>query len=165
MVKVVKMKETHIEQIKNNFIEQQWGSREEVLKQYYLEQEAGERVVLVAENDKDCLGYITLVIRPIESLINNIPEIKDLNVFIKFQNSGVGTLLLNEIIKLASNHCFKVGIGVGLNSNYGPAQRMYVKAGFIPDGKGIYYKGQPIKVNELCKNDDDLALYFTKKLS
>ena len=29
-----------------------------------------------------------------------------------------------------------VGIGVGLYEDYGPAQRLYIKRGYIPDGKG-----------------------------
>jgi hypothetical protein len=34
-------------------------------------------------------------------------------------------------------HSESVGIGVGLYLDYGVAQTMYVKRGYIPDGKGI----------------------------
>lgn len=160
------LQENDIEKIDNNFIEQNWGSRKEVLLRYIKEQNKDERVVLVYESNDDIFGYITLVINPSHGPFKNknIPEIVDFNVFEKYQRNGVGELLLKEIIQYASKYSDTVGIGVGLNSNYGKAQRLYIKNGFTPDGNGIYYNGEIIKPNDMCKNDDDLAMYFTKKI-
>ena len=108
------------------------------------------------------MGYITLVINPSSGPFKNtkVPEIRDFNVFEKYQNKGIGQELLDAIILEVNGP--QVGIGVGLNPDYGKAQRLYIKNGFIPDGKGIYYKGEIVKVGATCINDDDLNMYFTK---
>ena len=108
------------------------------------------------------MGYITLVINPSSGPFKNtkVPEIRDFNVFEKYQNKGIGQELLDAIIKKANGP--QVGIGVGLNPDYGKAQRLYIKNGFIPDGKGIYYKGEIVKAGDTCINDDYLNMYFTK---
>ncbi|WP_228477422.1 hypothetical protein [Streptococcus suis] len=49
-----------------------------------------------------------------------------------------------------------------MNANYGKAQRLYVKHGFIPDGSGVWYRGCSLPVGAKAYNDDELALYFTK---
>ncbi len=61
-----------------------------------------------------------------------------------------------------------VGIGVGLyageDGGYGAAQRLYVKRGYIPDGKGVTYNYHPTTPGNNYSLDDDLILWFTKKL-
>lgn len=163
---IKRLNKDHILSINRNFIEQGWKSREKVLNNYFHEQQIGKRIVLVYEENNEIMGYITLINNPINgpfSLIN-IPEISDFNVFEKYQNKGIGQKLLDEIICLAEKKSKFVGIGVGLHSGYGKAQRMYIKNGFIPDGKGVYYKGQILTPYMDCKNDDNLALYFIKKI-
>ena len=58
-----------------------------------------------------------------------------------------------------------VGIGVGMYPDYGPAQRMYVKRGYVPDGRGLCYDGTPVAPMAQVRNDDSLNLLFTKRLS
>ena len=55
-------------------------------------------------------------------------------------------------------------MGVGLHKGYGSAQRMYVKRGYIPDGSGVWFGDKPCRPYADCRNDDDLALYLSKKL-
>lgn len=66
----------------------------------------------------------------------NIPEIMDLNVLPAFRKMGIGSLLLDRAEKEAATRSKVVGIGVGLyagaDGGYGPAQRLYVKRGYIP---------------------------------
>ena len=157
------MRTDHIEKINKNFTDQGWDERN--LDKYLQEQNKGDRIVLVYEKDDQVMGYITLVINPKSGPFKNtkIPEIKDFNVFEKYQNKGIGQELLNAIIFEARKYSSQVGIGVGLNPDYGKAQRMYIKNGFIPDGKGIYYKGEIVKAGDTCINDDDLNMYFIKR--
>lgn len=164
---IVKLNKDHINKINKNFIEQNWDSRRDILNKYLIEQENNKRIILVYEVNKDCAGYITLVINPSTGPFKDtdIPEIVDFNVFEKYQKNGIGQKLLTEIIKLAKQFNNKVGIGVGLNPNYGNAQKLYVKNGFIPDGKGVYFKGKILEVNKNCLNNDDLAIYFLKNLN
>jgi hypothetical protein len=55
-----------------------------------------------------------------------------------------------------------VGIGVGMYPDYGTAQRMYVRRGYIPDGRGLFWRDHTVRPMESVIVDDDLALYFTK---
>ncbi len=56
------------------------------------------------------------------------------------------------------------GIGVGMTPDYGAAQRMYVLRGYVPDGRGLHYRGHYPEYGEQITVDDDLALYLTKEL-
>lgn len=163
---IVSLNKEHIKIINENFLKQNWETREDVLNKYLYEQELKQRIVLVYEEENKVKGYITLIINPEEGPFGklNIPEISDFNVFEEFQRQGIGQSLLDEIICRAKEINNLVGIGVGLHTGYGVAQRMYIKNGFIPDGKGVYYKGEILEQNTDCKNDDNLALYLIKNL-
>ncbi len=158
------MQESDIKDLSQGFINQGWPGREEILARYFLEQECGEREVLVAEVEDALAGYITIL--PIVKhgpFTGMSPELSDFNVFEPFQNQGIGNLLLEEAekrVKLISN---KVTLGVGLHSGYGPAQRLYIKRGYIPDGSGVWYRNQPLEMNVTIQNNDDLVLYLSKK--
>ena len=56
------------------------------------------------------------------------------------------------------------GIGVGMYSDYGNAKKLYVLRGNVPDGRGLTYKCEVLAPMDQVVNDDDLVLYFTKKL-
>ena len=157
---IVEMRTDHIGKINKNFVDQGWDERSDILNTYLQEQNKGDRIVLVYEKDDQVMGYITLVINPKSGPFKNtkIPEIKDFNVFEKYQNKGIGQELLDAVIKKANGP--QVGIGVGLNPDYGKAQRMYIK--LIPDGKGIYYEGEIVKAGDTCIDDDDLNMYFIR---
>jgi hypothetical protein len=58
----------------------------------------------------------------------------------------------------------QVGIGVGLYKDYGFAQKLYVRIGYIPDGNGVTYKYQPATSGDSCPVDDDLIIWFKKDL-
>lgn len=58
-----------------------------------------------------------------------------------------------------------VGVGVGMTQDYGMAQRLYSRRGYIPDGRGLMTHDQPVVYGERILVDDALALYFTKRLN
>ncbi|GGO01215.1 hypothetical protein GCM10010969_23270 [Saccharibacillus kuerlensis] len=57
-----------------------------------------------------------------------------------------------------------VGIGVGLFADYGAAQVLYARRGYIPDGKGVYTGDRYAHYGDTVTIDDNLVLYLTKKL-
>ena len=57
-----------------------------------------------------------------------------------------------------------IGIGVGLYSDYGAAQRIYVRRGYLPDGRGIMYRNQPVEPGAVIRIDDEAALMFTRPI-
>ena len=159
-----KMQESDIKNLSQGFISQGWPGREEILARYFLEQECGEREVLVAEVEGALAGYITILPCAKQGPFAEIhPELSDFNVFEPFQNQGIGNLLLEEAEKRVKLISDKVTLGVGLHSGYGPAQRLYIKRGYIPDGSGVWYRNQPLEMNATIQNNDDLVLYLSKE--
>ena len=159
-----KMQESDIKNLSRGFISQGWPSREEILTRYFKEQESGEREVLVAEVEGAVAGYITILPSAKHGPFAEVyPELSDFNVFEPFQNQGIGNLLLEEAEKRVKLISDKVTLGVGLHSGYGPAQRLYMKRGYIPDGTGVWYRNQPLEMNATIQNNDDLVLYLVKE--
>lgn len=160
-----KMQESDIQELSRGFISQGWPSREEILTRYFKEQESGEREVLVAEVEGALAGYITILScakqRPFAEIY---PELSDFNVFEPFQNQGIGNLLLEEAEKQVRLISDKVTLGVGLHSGYGPAQRLYIKRGYIPDGTGVWYQNHQPAMNAVCEDIGELVLYLSKNL-
>lgn len=161
-----KMKETDIDDFTQAFINQGWENRKEVLASYYTEQNDLKRIVLVADFDNAIAGYLTLIPSAEAGPFyeKNIPEIKDFNVLIKYRCKGVGTKLMDAIESIAKENHSCISLGVGLYPDYGAAQIMYVKRGYIPDGSGIWHGNNHLNPYEECINDDDLNLYFIKQL-
>ena len=160
-----KMQESDIKELSRGFISQGWPGREEILARYFLEQECGEREVLVAEVGGAVAGYITILPCAKQGPFAEIyPELSDFNVFEPFQNQGIGNLLLEEAEKRVRLISDKVTLGVGLHSGYGPAQRLYIKRGYIPDGTGVWYQNHQPAMNAVCEDIGELVLYLSKNL-
>lgn len=160
-----KMQESDIKELSRGFISQGWPSREEILTRYFKEQESGEREVLVAEVEGALAGYITILSCAKQGPFAEIyPELSDFNVFEPFQNQGIGNLLLEEAEKRVRLISDKVTLGVGLHSGYGPAQRLYIKRGYIPDGTGVWYQNHQPAMNAVCEDIGELVLYLSKNL-
>lgn len=160
-----KMQESDIKDLSRGFISQGWPSREEILTRYFKEQESGEREALVADFEGVVAGYITIL--PIAKqgpFAGMAPELSDFNVFEPFQNQGIGNLLLEEAEKRVKLISDKVTLGVGLHSGYGPAQRLYIKRGYIPDGTGVWYQNHQPGMNAVCEEIGELVLYLSKNL-
>ncbi|CAM3237412.1 GNAT family N-acetyltransferase [Vagococcus fessus] len=159
------MIESDVTQLDEQFIQQGWGSRLEVLSNYLKEQETKKRWVYVALLDGKVAGYVTLVPLAKEGPFKGkYPEIVDFNVFETFQKQGIGNRLLDEAESQAKDFSKVITLGVGLHKGYGPAQRLYVKRGYIPDGSGVWFNNKNAEMAEPCLNNDDLALYLSKNL-
>lgn len=144
-----------------------WPKPAQLFERYLAEQAAGRRVVLVAWCGEEVCGYGNVVWEsgypPFREA--RIPEIQDLNVLPGLRRRGIGNRLLEEAERLVSLRTRRVGIGVGLYADYGAAQRLYVRRGYVPDGRGIHYDGRPVPGGARVVADDDLALYLVKDLA
>lgn len=94
----------------------------------------------------------------------NIPGVADLIVFEKYRRKKIAAMLLDAAENIAKQHCNKIYQDVCLNNDYGPARRFYIKRGYIPDGKGVYYKEKVCETDAVCRNDDELTLCLAKEL-
>ena len=156
-----------IQPISSSFQTIGWNKPVSQYERYFSEQQDKKRTVLVAFYTGEFAGYLTINWQsnypPFQQ--DNIPEIEDFNVLPKFRRQGIGTCLMNEAESKISQRSSIAGIGVGLYSDYGAAQRLYVLRGYIPDGRGITYGKRIVKFGEEVRVDDDLVLHLTKKLS
>lgn len=143
-----------------------WNKPVSQYQKYLSEQEAGARVVLVAFFNGEFAGYVTIVWRSLTPAfaISQFPELVDFNVLPKFRRQGIGAALLDEAERRVAEVSPVVGLGVGLTADYGAAQRLYVKRGYVPDGRGLFSAGQPVAYGQSVPVDDDLVLFWTKKL-
>ena len=159
-----KMQESDIKDLSRGFISQGWPSREEILTRYFKEQESGEREVLIADLTSAVAGYITILPDTKQGPFAGMaPELSDFNVFEPFRNQGIGNLLMEEAENRVKFFSDKVTLGVGLHSGYGPAQRLYIKRGYIPDGSGVWYRNQSLEMNAVCEDIGELVLYLSKR--
>ena len=128
------------------------------------EQNAGKRQVLLAFIGADIAGHVTVKWRSEypQFAARDIPEINDLWVLASFRRNGVATALLDEAERIIFERSPLAGIGVGMYSDYGPAQRLYVLRGYVPDGHGLYSHNHPVVPGREVFVDDDLVLYFTR---
>ena len=141
-----------------------WNKPLEQYERYLAQQAAGERDVLVATVDDEYAGYVTVRWESPYEPFDGIPEIQDFNVLPKFRRRGIGSGLMDAAEALVGQRSPVVGIGVGLYPDYGTAQRMYVRRGYIPDGRGLIYDGRQVPPMEMIRNDDSATLMFTKSL-
>jgi ribosomal protein S18 acetylase RimI-like enzyme len=164
---IATLNESHIDEIVSSFNSIGWTKPRSIYKSYILEQKQNLRSIFLAKVHGRFCGYVTIKWKsnyePFD--INNIPEISDLNVLPTFRNNGIGTLLVQQCENAARQHGHtEIGIGVGMTRDYGNAQRLYARLGFVPDGNGLHYKYKAANYSETVKVDDDLVLYLKKML-
>jgi len=168
MSKIVRnMEDRDCEVLAAGFKEQGWNKPAELYKEYLSEVEQGLRDAFVVEENGELLGYVTIAwTSDFKKFVDiDVPEIKDLNVFMKHRRKGAATLLMDEAESRIGKKSAIAGLGVGLYNGYGNAQKMYVKRGYIPTGDGINYDGEELNYGAQVTLDDDLCLLMTKELS
>lgn len=128
--------------------------------------ESGRSVVLGFRDGLVC-GYAAVNWEPSYSLFArlNMPELQDLNVLPDARGHGLGAMIVVACEALARERgCEQMGLAVGLTRSYGAAQRLYVRAGYLPDGYGVTYDREAIIVGRDYPVDDDLCLMMVKDL-
>lgn len=147
-----------------------WTTSSESLKkwkQYEAEQQRGIRAVFLLENQDEIIGYGSLLLQPQnkEFRENNIPEINDVWISENWRCQGLGTQLIHHLEETARQKGYSfIGLGVGLYSDYGQAQKLYINLGYIPNGQGMTYKTISVTPGKKYPVDDDLLLWLTKPL-
>lgn len=162
-----KLSKKDIPSIVSAFSQIGWDKPASLYENYLKEQESKQRYVWVAYKENAFAGYVTLKQDSKYPFFktSHIPEIADLNVLPEFRREGIATTLLDLAEAKAQKTSSRVGIGVGLFSDYGNAQRLYIKRGYIPDGHGVTYDGHQVVFGEKVCVNDAFILWLIKKLS
>ncbi|GIP29383.1 N-acetyltransferase [Paenibacillus sp. J23TS9] len=152
--------------ISDAFKEQGWDKPITLYERYIGEQNNGERVTLIAEADGRFAGYVNVIWKSYYPAFReeSIPEVNDFNVLLKYRRLGIGSKLMDRAEEIISERSSVAGIGVGVFSDYGNAQVLYVKRGYVPDGKGIHNGQYYVAYGENVVINDDIVLYLTKNL-
>ena len=166
MISITRLTDADIPEIAAAFATLGWNKPASQYWNYLDQQTKNERMVLVARRDGVFSGYVTLLFESHHGEFEAIgaPEIADFNVLPSYRNRGIGSALMDAIEEKARSKNSIVGIAVGLTADYGAAQRMYVKRGYIPTGAGLFADGKAPGYGEQVTVDDGLLLTFTKKL-
>jgi ribosomal protein S18 acetylase RimI-like enzyme len=115
-----------------------WGKSRVQYERYLCEQNQNERVVLVAKNRDNVVGYGTLIWESPHGPLNerHIPEILDLNVISKYQGQGIGSALISAAEQeVTSRGGPLIGISVEQTPQYAAANRLYPKLGYEAVGR------------------------------
>ena len=127
----------------------------------------GGGTTLIARLDGHVAGVVTLrwTSRNPAFAERDIPLVHQLAVALEFRRCGVATALMDSAEQLvAARGRRSVGITVGLFDEYGPAQRLYAKRGYVPDGRGVCRGRVPLRRGETVEVDHDLILWLVKDL-
>lgn len=154
-----------IDLLSAEFMKEKYHKTPELFHSYLKDQESGVRDVwLVLNENNNYLGYMTVVwMSQYEHFKKaKIPEINDFNMLPTYQGLGIGSEFLNFIEHQVAQSHSKIGLGVGLTQDYGRAQRLYVKRGYLPDKQGVTYNYKKVRSGERYPVDDDLILWLTK---
>jgi GNAT superfamily N-acetyltransferase len=148
------------------FAAQGWPKPVQQYLDYWQEHRLGQRDILLAEYEQQFAGYVT--IRWVSDYPPfyqaGIPELADFNVLLKYRRLKIGTALLAAAEARIALRSPVAGLGVGLHADYGAAQVLYIRRGYVPDGKGIFYHGHYPTYGDQVQVGDDLTLQLTKRL-
>ncbi len=142
------------------------GRFEKYINRCFKQNEKKERVTFIAFINNEIAGYANILYKSSypHFLEKNIPEINDLMVRLKYRRKGIGKMLIDKCEEFASHKYDYIGLGVGLYRDYGSAQKLYTKNGYILDGNGLMYNNVQVKPGRDVFVDDDLLLYLYKKI-
>jgi len=128
-----------------------WQKPKMLYEMCLSEQTQHKRFILVAKINNTFCGYVTLKWQTehLPFSDNHIAEIADLNVLPHFRNKGIGTQLIQACESTLKEKGYaEIGLGVGMTADYGNAQRLYVHLGYVPDGRGLYYKDKQLSYSD-----------------
>jgi len=142
------------------------GDPAELFGRYLSQQAAGDRVVVVAEAQGRPVGYLGVLWRSDYQPFRDggIPEIVDLTVLPRHRRQGLGTALLDAAEATVASRMPVAGIACGLSAAYAPAMLLYLKRGYLPDGRGMARAGRSVAPGETVPLDDATTLMFVKRL-
>jgi GNAT superfamily N-acetyltransferase len=127
-----------------------------------------EGASLVAAHGHEVVGYVAVLWESAFAGFRDrgIPLVHQVAVAGPFRRQGVATLLMNAAEQLARERGIAtLGITVGLFDEYGPAQRLYGRRGYVPDGRGGCRGQHPLSEGMQVTVNHDLIMWLTKDLT
>lgn len=137
--------------------------------EYVLERQGkGDLTLWIAEEGGGApVGYGILNWQPKYPLYRklDIPEVQDLNVLPAYRRQGYASEIIRHCEDLARvRGKTQMGLAVSVHGRFGPAQRLYFKLGYEPDGTGVTYDRAPVDFAAFKPVDDQLCLMLVKDI-
>lgn len=125
-----------------------------------------ETSFILAYEDSEPVGTVTIRWKPHYPPFRDaaIPFIQNIEIRYDLRGHGVGSRVLEAVEHLIGKRSTKAGICVALFDDYGPAQRLYAKRGYIPDGRGACHRFTPLQRGDMLTLSDDHLLWLVKDL-
>ena len=136
-------------------------------RRYLADHAEPDGASLIATRGPDVIGHVSMMWESSYAGFRSrgIPLVHQIAVAGPFRQQGVATLLMDAAEKIARDRgIVTLGITVGLFDEYGPAQRLYGRRGYIPDGRGACRGQRPLSKGMQVIMDDDLIIWLTKDL-
>jgi GNAT superfamily N-acetyltransferase len=134
---------------------------------HLAEHSGGDGASLLAVRDGAAAGIVSVL------WVSNYPGFAERGIPLVHQiavagparRAGIGARLLAAAEDLARGRgAAELGITVGLFDGYGPAQRLYARRGYLPDGRGACLGQRPLSQGARVTMDHDVILWLTKDL-
>jgi ribosomal protein S18 acetylase RimI-like enzyme len=94
-----------------------------------------------------------------------IPLIQNIEIRYEDRGRGLGDQMLERAEEEIACRAPVAGLVVGISEDYGPAQRLYAKRGFIPDGRGVCREFTPLKNGDQVIVGHHLLIWLLKDVS
>jgi GNAT superfamily N-acetyltransferase len=140
---------------------------EPAAREHLADHAAGGGASLIAVRNLAVIGIVTIRWQSNYAGFRDrrIPLVHQVAVAGPFRRRGIATMLMNAAEDLARGRgVATLGITVGLTAEYGPAQRLYARRGYVPDGRGACRGQEPLSKGAEVIMDDDLIVWLTKEL-
>jgi GNAT superfamily N-acetyltransferase len=126
-----------------------------------------ETSFVLAYDGAEPVGVVTIRWRPNYPPFREaaIPFIQNIEIRHDLRGQGYGSRVMEAIERLIGGRSSKAGICVALFDAYGPAQRLYARRGYIPDGRGACHRFTPLRRGETITLGDDHLIWLVKDLS
>ncbi len=140
---------------------------EAVIDDHFQDHENGESATILGYEQDRLVGIVTIRWRshypPFHE--RNIPLIQNIEIRYEDRGRGLGGLMLERAEREIALRSPIAGLVVGISASYGPAQRLYARRGFVPDGRGVCRGHIPLQEGEVVTIDHDLLLWLTKRVA
>ncbi|MBO0810696.1 MAG: GNAT family N-acetyltransferase [Microlunatus sp.] len=161
------LEDPHQDQVMDFLVDWVSGSRA-AAEQHVADHADGRGTTLTARLGRTIAGLVTVRWTSNNPALadHNIPLVHQLIVVTEYRRQGIATALMDAAEHLAAQRGrTAVGITVGLFDEYGPAQRLYAKRGYLPDGRGACRGRTPLHEGQTVTIDHSLIIWLTKELA
>jgi GNAT superfamily N-acetyltransferase len=143
-----------------------FSGEETTINAHFEDHENGESTTILGYESERLVGIVTIRwhCRYPAFRDRQIPLIQNIEIRYEDRGRGLGNQMLERAEQEIARRSPLAGLVVGISEEYGPAQRLYARRGYIPDGRGVCRQFTPLKIGDAVTVDHDLLLWLVKEV-